>query len=272
MAMGVSVVALWRYTSVSLSVQTFASYISRWLLCSGAALFLLGTFCVVSAYRWSRCCLFFFAWLALVAGATILAAGTVLFVQPGSDAAQIERLCEMAPSGSVLGKLGAPKNIVAAQNSYDSMLDALAACRAKNKMAIRLDACPDITDSAERPWITNPHRQLFRQAEDSFSCSGFCKDAAPLFGLPRGSVNLANRGRPRHACFSPIAAELRNRGMLAACMLLTAGVMLLGPAVCACWLACAPPPVRRSGYVHHAQELEWTAVAQDSDGEDAAWD
>lgn len=274
MAAGVILIAIWRFTSFSLAVQVLEQHVGSWLLWAGGALLLLGAIGALSAWKWSRCCLCCFAWMALLTGVGLLSLGTVLLVQPSSDATRLERLCEEANSPSALGGLGAPSAWVAVQNSYDSMFDALSSCRSQNKLAIRLDACPDATDSAKRPWQSNPHRQLFRWAEKSFSCSGFCKDGPSLFGLPTGSVNQVNRGKPRHACFSAIAAELRSRALLSANALLFAGVLLLAPSICACWLACAPPPNRRAGYIHHPEELEWTAVAQDSDsdGDGAAWD
>lgn len=273
MAMGVLLFTLWRFTSFSVAVQVFEQHIGRWLLWAVVAMLLLGTIGAASAWCWNRCCLCLFAWLALLAGAVILTCGVILLVQPASDAARLERLCEEADSLEALAGLRAPAVIVAAQDSYESMLDALSSCRRTNRQAIRLDACPDAADSSQRPWQSNPHKELFQWAENSFSCSGFCRDGLPLFGLPRGSVNEVSRGRARHACFSSIATDVRRRSLLAAVALISGGVLLLAPAVCACWLACAPPPSRRPGYVHHPEELDWTAVPQDdSDSDSAAWD
>jgi len=272
MAVGVGLTILALFTSSSLAVQTFENHIARWPLWGGISLLLLGAFGAVLAWSWSRCCLCFYAWLAMAVGAVLICAGSILLMQPTSFAAKVERLCEEANSPAALAGLGAPASVRAAQDSFESMLESLANCRRQNSLAIRLDACPNAADSAKRPWRSNPHRELFRWAEDSFSCGGFCKGAPPLFGLPRGSVNEANRGQIRHACFSPIAADMRLWSLLAAGALLSAGILLLAPVHCACWLACAPPPVRRPGYVHHPDELEWTAVPQECDSDDAAWD
>lgn len=273
MAMGVFLVATFWFTSRSVVMQVFEAYIARWLFWAGAALLLLGSMGMCSAWCWNRSCLCFFAWLALSMGATYLTGGAILLVQPWSDAARLERVCEEASSPKALGGLGAPAVVVAVQDSYDSMLDALSSCRCTNKLAIRLEACPVATDSKRRPWRSNPHKQLFRWAESSFSCSGFCKDGPSLFGLPRGTINQVNRGKTRHACFSPIAAEVRRRAWFAGISMLVAGVLLLAPVICACWLVCAPPPIRRPGYVHHPEEVFWVAVPQeDSDSDNAAWD
>lgn len=270
MAAGIGLVILFYYGSSSLAVQTFDTRIITWPLWAGVALFILGVLGAILAGCWSRGCLCFYAWLAVALGTALLCTGSILLTQPPSFSTKVELLCEEADSPAALAGLGAPVSVRAAQDSFDSMLEALARCRKQNSLAIRLDACPDAVDSAKKPWGVNPHRQLFRWAENAFSCGGFCKGAPPLFGLPRGSVNEANRAQIRHACFAPIAADIRLWSLLAAGALLSAAVLLLAPAYCACWLACAPPPVRRHGHVHHKDELEWTAVPQeDWDSDDA---
>lgn len=268
MSVGVLLLLLWFYYSSSVATKIFQKFVGNWLLMIAIALLLLGSCGLASAWLWNPCCLCAFAWLALLLGATCGSAGSVLLVQPGSDPARLERVCEQAGSVKTLAQLKAPASVVTAQSSYDSMREALAWCRRKNKLAIRLSACPNAVDSANQTWRTNPYRTLFSWAENKFACGGFCQDGAPLFGLPPGTVNEDNRARPRPACFAPIAAELRRQVLVAAGALVLAGILLLGPALCACWLACAPPPVRRADYVHHPKELEWTAVAQeDSDSE-----
>lgn len=274
MAVGVCFIVLWRYVSFSIAVQTFGNNITNWPLWGGVALLVLGSFGAFLAWCSNRCCLCFYAWLAMALGGLFLCGGTALLLQPTSFATKLERLCEEASSPSVLGNLGAPASVQAAQSNFDSMLEALSLCRRhENNMALRLDACPNSADMAKRTWQSNPNKELFRWAENKFTCGGFCKGAPPIFGLPRGTVNEANRGQIRHACFSPIAANLRQWALVSAGALLSAGFSLLMPSCCACWLACAPPPLRRPGYVHHPNELEWTAVPlEEPESDDAAWD
>jgi hypothetical protein len=266
MACGVGTLVVLFFTR-NIVTQCFQNLLNKLLLWAAISLLCLGVIGACSVWSWNRCYLCTFAWLAVFVGIGSAVAGIIVFIQPSNAATRLERLCEEANSTSALINLHASAEVVAAQKSYDSMREALLACRRQNAMAIRLDACPDAVDSAKNPWRSNPHRGLFRWLEKRYACSGFCRDAPPLFGLPENAVNENNRGQARHACFSAVAVEMRRQALPSAGILFGAGIFLLCPASCACWLACAPPPFRRKNYTHHPEDFEWTAVPQEEESD-----
>lgn len=248
-------------------VQFFIDYVTHWLLIAGLSFPCLGAFGASAAWCRNPCTLCTFAILSLLACTLCIVAGSIVYIQPPSDAVLYERLCEEANSTESLGTLGAPAVVISAQEAYDSLHEVLVACWRVNSVALGLNSCPDGTVASSRPWQTNPYLDLFQYLENTFSCSGFCSDGVSLFGLPEGAVNEDNCRRTRHACFPSIGYVLRQQAWFSGISLIVAGVFLLAPTTCACWLACAPPPLRRTNHIHHPDELGWIPISQDEDSD-----
>lgn len=210
----------------------------------------IGLFLALVRWRWA---LFTYAWLSLALCIACGVSGAYFTAGIVSDAWRFDHACEVdQATGDVSSQRAA-----AIQRAYNSMVEALLGCRQSNPLALRLESCPTATDKASVPWQSNDFVNLLRMAEGRYACSGFCENGIPLFGLPGGTVDETNKAVQRPACFAQITAELRQKGKSATSALLIAAGLLLVPVCSACWLACAPPPARRKGYIHRSEELEW---------------
>lgn len=247
----------------SAAMSAFEASVGNALLLAACAALLLGITGAASVLMYSRCVLCTHALAAIALCVVCSTVGVQLLLQVSNDATRIDRVCEQVQAG---GSLNGSAAAVSAQQAYDELNDALADCRLANSMALRLDACKE----QERRVAANPYVALFRDAEDTYSCSGFCQDGMPMFGLPAGSVNEENKGVFRTACFVYLTDEVRSHAGVAVSVLLLVAALPLGPAFCACWLVCAPPPLPRHGYAHRPEELEWIALPQDDDNDSEA--
>lgn len=208
-------------------------------------------------------------------------------LQVDSDTIRIERFCEKVRSsaGAAEYRLEAAREapaaepgdrkdelleLAAAQRAYDSLLQALLACRQKwpEALALSEEDCRGAEDRNHTPWEAVHLQELFVSAESEHSCSGFCRDGPSIFALPDGDVDEANRAEVREACFKPLVEEIRTLSSTASLLLLALGEMLLAPVCCSCWLLCAPPPVSRDDYVHRPGEAQWLRLPQDVDDAD----
>merc|ERR1712113_9080 len=134
------------------------------------------------------------------------ALGCYLLIDVFNHTIQLDRTCQNFQSG-IVGTL--PSQIASPQNAYNALLQALHQCRNGNPLALRLDACPEASDDDGHWWQDNTYKDVFRTAEAMYSCSGFCSNGAPVFGLPEGTVNEDNKLVKREACFAPLAKEVR---------------------------------------------------------------
>jgi len=264
MLAGIVAIGGWRLASRSVAVQQFEYGLAMWPLIIGVMLFSLGICGLIAAWHWSRLALCSYAWAALVLSLFCAYASWYQLIQISSDATHFDRVCEAAQSG---GSVGDSARVAAVQTGYNAMREALEWCRRYNPLALRLEACPHATDTHGSPWRDCPYVELLRWAETAYQCGGFCKDGIPLFALPEGTINEDNRDQTRTACFAPLTAEVRWHAYMVCTLLMTSAAVLIIPVCSACWLACAPPPLKRAGYVHRPEELEWTIVPQWVDDE-----
>lgn len=280
--------AAWKSIGSSVAVRVFEASVDYTFLVACLSAVLLGILGVAASCRMDRC-LCCHLWLTLLLSFACITGGLLLMLQVDSDAIRIERFCEKVRSsagaaeyrleaaneargvadGAASAERGAPE-LAAAQRAYDSLLQALLACRQKwpEALALSEEDCRGAEDSNHTPWEAVHLQELFVSAESEHSCSGFCRDGPSIFALPEGEVDEANRAEVREACFKPLVEEIRTLSSTASLLLLALGEMLLAPVCCSCWLLCAPPPVSRDDYVHRPGEAQWLRLPQDVDDAD----
>ncbi|CAE8701430.1 unnamed protein product, partial [Polarella glacialis] len=262
MAVGFMLLAAWRLVLDSEVLRVFEARLCLSLLVSGSLAVGLGVIGAGSACCQSRLVLCGYSWAALFLGISCATCSALLSLQVASRATRVEMDCQEVQLGSPVGSAARPAN-----EAYEGMYRDLAYCRKASPLALRLDACLDSPGSPGDRWRSSPFEAMLRSAEEEYRCSGFCEDGQPLFALPVGTINQENKLKKRPACFSPLMEEVREMGVFGCLALLLAALLLVLPSCCACWLACAPPPVRRPNYAHRPEELLRSAPEDDLDEE-----
>jgi len=294
MVLGLSVTAFQQFNCSSPTMRIMEVGICNAVSSTGFISIGLGMFGITaSCCHKGRCALLSYAVLAQLFGAACGVGCAYFLAVVSTNTTLIDYACIQEQRSSTVsshvafaGGTTSQLSFVAAeaQAVYNSMSAALQACRVHTPAALRLEGCEEAQSSVaasndsdtaalagnifmQGRW--NDYQDMFRWAEDQYLCGGFCQGGMPVFALPAGSVTQDNKLSNRSACFAPLVQEARWRASLACAALGACSILVVAPVLCACWLACAPPPKVRAGYVHRPEELEWNPVSQrDEDEED----